>query len=82
MSLTLRCHSLTNLGMAYRIPPNTDGSEAELVPGTQLENNLILIDKSTNTMLGQQINGVNEPALKASLQSNSKNPTRKILRLC
>lgn len=49
---------LTNLGMAFEIHQK----DVELVPLTQLENNLILMDKSSGHV-GQQINGIDETAM-------------------
>lgn len=44
---------------------------------TQLENNLILLDKTTNTILGQQINGINESALLSKLGSQDYQDTKR-----
>ena len=53
---------LTNLGIAYETPNHPNGKEYELAPITQLENNLVMVDKSTGHV-AQQINGVDETAL-------------------
>lgn len=54
---------LTNLGLVFDIAKDKDGKEVELVPVTQLENNLVLMDK-TSGHVGQQINGIDENTLK------------------
>ena len=53
---------LTNLGIAFEIDARPDGKDVELVPLTQLENNLVLMDKSSGH-IGQQINGIDETAM-------------------
>lgn len=75
---------LTNLGMAYELPKRPDGKEVELVPLTQLENNLVLMDKTTGH-IGQQINGVDESSLLKkiggdSYHKTSRRPSEKLLR--
>lgn len=60
--VTMTYCGLTNLGMAFETPNHEDGTEMELVPLTQLENNLVLMDKATGH-LGQQINGMDENAV-------------------
>ena len=59
---TMTYCGLTNLGMVFDIAKHSDGKDVELAPMTQLENNLVLMDKVTGH-LGQQINGVDEVAL-------------------
>eukprot|EP00567_Pseudictyota_dubia_P003611 CAMPEP_0197442028 /NCGR_PEP_ID=MMETSP1175-20131217/8135_1 /TAXON_ID=1003142 /ORGANISM="Triceratium dubium, Strain CCMP147" /LENGTH=441 /DNA_ID=CAMNT_0042972417 /DNA_START=130 /DNA_END=1455 /DNA_ORIENTATION=- len=65
---------LTNLGIAYEIPNHEDGNEVELVPLTQLENNLVLMDKSTGH-IGQQINGISETAFLKKIGGDSYHET-------
>ena len=71
--------------MAYRTPSHNDGSPVELIPLTQLENNLVLMDKSTGHV-GQQINGVDESALLnemdngKSYQDTKRRPSQQRLR--
>mmetsp|Transcript_96395 Transcript_96395/g.267787 ORF Transcript_96395/g.267787 Transcript_96395/m.267787 type:complete len:438 (-) Transcript_96395:74-1387(-) len=57
--VTMTYCGLTHLGMAIETPNHADGKAMELVPLTQLENNLVLLDKATGH-LGQQINGMDE----------------------
>mmetsp|Transcript_19525 Transcript_19525/g.43483 ORF Transcript_19525/g.43483 Transcript_19525/m.43483 type:complete len:443 (-) Transcript_19525:125-1453(-) len=75
---------LTNLGIAYELPNHRDGTEVELVPLTQLENNLVLMDKSTGHV-GQQINGVDEHALITKIggetfQETKRRPSEALLK--
>lgn len=75
---------LTNLGMAYELPDHADGREVELVPLTQLENNLVLMDKSTGH-IGQQINGVDETSLLQKIggetyHETKRRPSQKLLK--
>ena len=65
---------LTNLGIAYELPNRPDGKEVELVPLTQLENNLVLMDKSTGH-IGQQINGIDETTLLKKIGGESYHDT-------
>lgn len=61
--VTMTYCGLTNLGVVYEIPKNPKtGQDVELIPMTQLENNLILLDKKTGHV-GQQINGIDETEL-------------------
>lgn len=83
--VTMTYCGLTNLGMAYEMPPHSDGSPLELVPLTQLENNLVLMDKSTGHV-GQQINGVDESALLKKIgadyshQETKRRPSENLLK--
>ena len=69
---------LTNLGMAFELENHPDSKEVELVPLTQLENNLILLDKNTGH-IGQQINGVDEAALLEKIHGKSYRETNRRL---
>mmetsp|Transcript_29374 Transcript_29374/g.40561 ORF Transcript_29374/g.40561 Transcript_29374/m.40561 type:complete len:247 (+) Transcript_29374:2-742(+) len=74
--VTMTYCGLTNLGIAYEIPPHEDGKQVELVPLTQLENNLVLLDKSTGH-IGQQINGVDETSLLNKIGAGSYHKTKR-----
>ena len=73
---TMTYCGLTNLGMAFELDNRPDGKEVELVPLTQLENNLILMDKSTGHV-GQQINGIDETALLKKIGGQSYHETNR-----
>ena len=47
--------ALTGAGVCIRTPNTPDGRERELVPYIQLENNLVVLDKTTGHF-GHQIN--------------------------
>jgi len=72
---------LTNLAMAYELDKHPDGREVEMVPLTQLENNLILMEKSTGH-IGQQINAVDETALLKKIGGKSYHETNRHLSEC
>uniref|UniRef100_A0A0G4HAA7 DUF3179 domain-containing protein n=1 Tax=Chromera velia CCMP2878 TaxID=1169474 RepID=A0A0G4HAA7_9ALVE len=72
--VTMTYCGLTNLGIAYETPNHEDGSQLELVPLTQLENNLVLMDKSSGHV-GQQINGIDEDCLRKKLGTSSYRET-------
>lgn len=72
---------LTNLAMAYELDKHPDGSEVELVPLTQLENNLILMDKKTGHV-GQQINAIDETAMLKKLGTKSYHDTSRRPKQC
>ena len=74
---------LTNLGIAFEIDARPDGKDVELVPLTQLENNLVLMDKSSGH-IGQQINGIDETAMLEMIggkayQETKRRPTDEVM---
>ena len=74
---------LTNLGIAYELPDRPDGKPVELVPLTQVENNLVLMDKNTGH-IGQQINGIDESVLLKKIggetyHETSRRPPQEVL---
>jgi hypothetical protein len=61
----------------FETPPHKDGKDMELAPLTQLENNLVLVDKATDRIFGQQINGVDETRLLDAIGGTSQNDTKR-----
>jgi hypothetical protein len=61
----------------FETPPHKDGKGMELAPLTQLENNLVLVDKATDRIFGQQINGVDETRLLDAIGGTSQNDTKR-----
>ena len=57
---------LTGTGVVYETPDLPDGTPRELVPITQMKNNLIILDKATGHF-GHQINGLDETRLLEAL---------------
>lgn len=61
--------ALTGTGIVYETPPHSDGTEREYFPLTQLENNLVLMEKHTGH-IGHQINGLDETMLLEKMGSD------------
>jgi len=85
--VTMTYCGLTHLGMAFETPPHKDGKDMELAPLTQLENNLVLVDRASGHIFGQQINGVDETRLLDTIAGTSQNvtkrrPTQEQLKVC
>lgn len=62
--------ALTGTGIVYETPDLPDGTPREFVPLSQLENNLILLDKATGH-IGHQINGLDETKLLEAMEEDS-----------
>eukprot|EP00523_Entomoneis_sp_CCMP467_P011465 CAMPEP_0168724416 /NCGR_PEP_ID=MMETSP0724-20121128/3624_1 /TAXON_ID=265536 /ORGANISM="Amphiprora sp., Strain CCMP467" /LENGTH=489 /DNA_ID=CAMNT_0008771163 /DNA_START=20 /DNA_END=1489 /DNA_ORIENTATION=+ len=60
--VTIAYCGLTGTGIVYETPRLPDGREREFFPLTQLENNLVVMDRTTGA-IGHQINGLNETLL-------------------
>eukprot|EP01084_Bolivina_argentea_P166850 289648_1 len=60
--VTIAYCALTGTGVVYETPNLPNGKEREFIPYIQLENNLVVLDKTTGH-IGHQINGLDETKL-------------------
>jgi hypothetical protein len=63
---------LTGTGVVYEVPPLPDGTPKDLVPITQIKNNLIILDKASGHF-GHQINGLDETRLLEAMGEENYN---------
>lgn len=62
--------ALTGTGIVYETPDLPNGTPREFFPLTQLENNLVVMEKNT-AHIGHQINGIDETLLLQKIDSDS-----------